>query len=210
MAAVVVLATAGQAAVAATLWVALATLGHRVPVGVVLLVVPLAKLGGLAPTPGGMGSSEAVLVMLLVATTGVGAVDASVAALLYRTTAFWLPAAVGGTATAWFVAVGGRDADGGNAGDATGDDAEAAGGPATTDCAGGDGAATGTTAGGHPKAVLVAAAAVAALVGVAVHRNGLLFEPASATVHLVHDAAVVLLAGVLAWTGLDRLAVGRQ
>jgi hypothetical protein len=63
------LSVAGHLAVASTLWVALAGLGFDARVAVVLLVIPLAKLAGFAPTPGGFGSAEAMLAALLLAVT---------------------------------------------------------------------------------------------------------------------------------------------
>jgi hypothetical protein len=63
------LSVAGHLAVASTLWVALAGLGFDARVAVVLLVIPLAKLAGLAPTPGGFSSAEAMLATLLLAVT---------------------------------------------------------------------------------------------------------------------------------------------
>jgi hypothetical protein len=62
---------AGQLAVAATLWVALAALGFVAPFVVILLIVLVAKVSDAAPTPGGFGSAEVLLMTLLVATTGV-------------------------------------------------------------------------------------------------------------------------------------------
>ncbi|HKJ60157.1 MAG TPA: lysylphosphatidylglycerol synthase transmembrane domain-containing protein [Halobacteriales archaeon] len=94
---------AGHLAVAATLWLSLAALGVRTPVADLLVVIPLAKLSGLSPTPGGAGSAEVLLAGLLVGVAGVPTATAAAAALVYRAAAFWVPTAIGGIATAWFV-----------------------------------------------------------------------------------------------------------
>ena len=101
--AVLILGVVGHLAVATTLWLALWTLGARVPVHDVVLVVPLAKVSGLSPTPGGTGSAAVLLTGLLVALTGVDAATATGAALLYRAAAFWVPTALGGAITVWLV-----------------------------------------------------------------------------------------------------------
>lgn len=97
------LGVAGHLAVAATLWLAVDALGVSASVPAVLVVVPLAKLSGLSPTPGGAGSAVVLLAGLLVAVAGVPAAEATAAALVYRTAAFWVPTAIGGVVTAGFV-----------------------------------------------------------------------------------------------------------
>jgi len=97
--AVLVLGVAGQVAVAATLWLSLAALGAAVSPLRVLVVVPLARLAGASPTPGGTASAEALLTGLLVAVGGVAAPVAAAAALVYRAAAFWIPTAGGGVVT---------------------------------------------------------------------------------------------------------------
>ena len=93
------LATFGQLSVAAALWTALAALGVDQPLLAVFLVVPLAKVSGLVPTPGGVGSAEVVLSGLLVAVMGIPAAPATAAALVYRGTVYWVPTALGAVAT---------------------------------------------------------------------------------------------------------------
>ena len=101
--AALLLGGAGHLAVVATLWLSLAALGVRTPIADVLVVIPLAKLSGLSPTPGGAGSAEVLLAGLLVGVAGVPAATAAAAALVYRAAAFWVPTAIGGIATAWFL-----------------------------------------------------------------------------------------------------------
>ena len=97
----------GQLAVASTLWVALAALGTDAPFALVLLFIPVAKLGGAAPTPGGFGSAEAMLTALMTATLGIDVAVAGAAALLYRASAFWVPSLLGGVVTtAFFIGAG--------------------------------------------------------------------------------------------------------
>jgi hypothetical protein len=95
------LGVAGQGLVAGTLWFALAALGVDVALPVVLVVVPVAKLSGLSPSPGGTGSAEVVLSGLLATVTGVSVPLATAAALLYRAAAFWMPTLVGGVVAVW-------------------------------------------------------------------------------------------------------------
>lgn len=97
--AVFALATFGQVSVVAALWTALDALGVDQPLLAVFLVVPLAKVSGFVPTPGGLGSAEVVLSGLLVATLGVPAAPATAAALVYRGTVYWVPTALGAVAT---------------------------------------------------------------------------------------------------------------
>lgn len=93
------LATFGELSVAAVLWTALDALGVTQPLPAVLLLVPLARVSGLVPTPGALGSAEVVLSGLLVALMGVPAAPATAAALVYRATAYWIPTALGAVAT---------------------------------------------------------------------------------------------------------------
>jgi uncharacterized membrane protein YbhN (UPF0104 family) len=97
---VLVAAVAGQAAVVATLALALRAVGAGVPLLAVVAVVPVARLAGLSPTPGGTASAETLLTGLLVAVGGVVAPVAVAAVLLYRAAAFWVPTLVGGLLTA--------------------------------------------------------------------------------------------------------------
>ncbi|MFB6152574.1 MAG: YbhN family protein [Haloarculaceae archaeon] len=80
----------------AALWLSLFAFGQVVPFAVVLLVVPMGALAGITPLPGGLGGIEAVLVALLVSTTGIPAGVASAAVLVHRGATYWAPTVVGG------------------------------------------------------------------------------------------------------------------
>jgi uncharacterized membrane protein YbhN (UPF0104 family) len=105
--AVLALGVAGQLAVATTLWLSLAALGASVSPANVLVVVPVARLAGASPTPGGTASAEALLTGLLVAVGGTTVPVAAAAALVYRAAAFWLPTLGGGVVTAVLLAASG-------------------------------------------------------------------------------------------------------
>ncbi|PSQ60019.1 hypothetical protein BRD18_02060 [Halobacteriales archaeon SW_7_71_33] len=174
----------GQLAVASTLWIALAALGVEASLAVVLLVIPVAKLGGVAPTPGGFGSTTALLTALLVATVGVEAAVAGAAAFLYRLGTYWLPAVGGGVAAAWYALTP----------------------PASRREVTG---ATSAAAGTARTALLVVSGVVVALFVGAVHGRGLLVEPTSPVVHAARDGALVVLCFGLAWgtlRGVDDLS----
>ncbi|WP_170864887.1 lysylphosphatidylglycerol synthase transmembrane domain-containing protein [Halogranum amylolyticum] len=196
------LGIAGHLAVASTLWVALAVLGFDAPMAVVLLVIPLAKLSGIAPTPGGFGSAEALLGTLLVSTTAVGAPVAGAAALLYRASAFWVPSFVGGLAVGWFVVTGNEhsagtqpprdapsDVDGMVASDS--DDWFTPGSRATV-----------------PRILLAVTVSISVLSVVVLHRSHILVEPNSILVHVIRDTSVVVVSFVLTWVLLNRLSRG--
>lgn len=184
LAAVFALGLAGHLTAATALWMALAALGVRAPLAVVLLLVPLAKLGGVAPTPGGLGSVEPLLTALLVATTGAGGADAGAAVLLYRASAFWLPALVGGLATGWAVTV----PAGSRARPVDADERPTADGRQAL-----------------PRLLVAGAVGLSALLVVAVHRQRLLVEPQSILVHLVRDAALVVVTVATVWALAGRL-----
>ncbi|MDR5656194.1 lysylphosphatidylglycerol synthase transmembrane domain-containing protein [Halodesulfurarchaeum sp. HSR-GB] len=76
--------------------VALWGLGGPVPLATLLIVIPVGKLAGFMPLPGGFGSIEATLVALLVATTPVDSGLATAAVLLHRAATYWLPTLLGG------------------------------------------------------------------------------------------------------------------
>lgn len=92
--------TVGWTVLASTLWVALWAVGHPVPIEAPLFIVPLTTVTDLVPLPGGVGSVDAALVLLLVATTGVPAATATAAVLLHRAASFLLPVVLGGVAVA--------------------------------------------------------------------------------------------------------------
>jgi hypothetical protein len=192
------LSVAGHLAVAAALYVALAALGVETSLAAVLLVIPIAKLGGVAPTPGGFGSAETLLAMLLVSTAGVAPPVAGAAVLLYRGAAFWLPTLVGGLVTGW-IAVAERVAAPppeqprpGAGGDGPSARADVpAGSPSTV-----------------PRLLLLLAVALAVLVALAMHRRDLVVEPDSVVVHLTRDAAIVVAVLAPTWFLLHRLPDG--
>jgi hypothetical protein len=76
--------------------VALWGLGGPVPLATLMIVVPVGKLAGFVPLPGGFGSIEATVVALLVATTPAGSGLATAAVLLHRAATYWLPTILGG------------------------------------------------------------------------------------------------------------------
>lgn len=202
LAVVFALSIAGQLAVAASLWIALATIGFDAPIAIVLLIIPIGKLAGIAPTPGGFGSSEALLAVLLIATTGVVAPIAGAAVLLYRASAFWVPSLVGGLVTGWFIVVGnasGRDLDqprtvpGGHDGTlpSVGDESIPTPGQSTV-----------------PRILIGLAVSLAVLVTVVVHRSHLVVEPNSIVVHAIRDTSLVVLSFILTWALLHRLPRG--
>ncbi|MFB6135359.1 MAG: YbhN family protein [Halobacteriaceae archaeon] len=91
---------AGWALLAAALWLSLYAVGARVSPVAPLVVVPLSMLAVLVPLPGGVGSVEAALVVLVVGATGVPPVTATAAALVYRGVTYWLSVVLGGGVTA--------------------------------------------------------------------------------------------------------------
>ncbi|MFB6077933.1 MAG: YbhN family protein [Halarchaeum sp.] len=90
--------TLGWALSSATLWFALYAVGYEVPVAVALLVVPLAMVADLVPTPGGIGSVDAALVLLVVTTAAVPATAATAAVFFHRASTYLLPTLLGGLA----------------------------------------------------------------------------------------------------------------
>jgi uncharacterized protein (TIRG00374 family) len=64
------------------------------------VVVGAVLLGGLAPTPGGVGVQEAVLAAGLVG-VGLSSNDAAAAAVIYRIVTFALPPFWGAASLAW-------------------------------------------------------------------------------------------------------------
>jgi uncharacterized membrane protein YbhN (UPF0104 family) len=93
------LAVAGQLTVVLVLYLALEFLWDP-PFALVLFVVPLSRTAAAVPTPGGIGSTEALLTGLLVTVGDATPAVAGAAAVLYRVTAFWIPALFGGVAAA--------------------------------------------------------------------------------------------------------------
>lgn len=92
--------TIGWFCLVCSLWLSLYSLGQPVPIAALLVVIPLGAVASIAPLPGGLGGIEAVLVLLLVPTTGVSAGVAGAAVLVHRTAVYWLPIVLGGVAAA--------------------------------------------------------------------------------------------------------------
>lgn len=88
----------GWALLSAMLWLSFVALGHRVSFEATLFIVPLATVADVVPVPGGIGSIDAALVLLLVATTGTPAAVATAAVILYRGASYLLPVVLGGAA----------------------------------------------------------------------------------------------------------------
>ncbi|WP_230198663.1 lysylphosphatidylglycerol synthase transmembrane domain-containing protein [Halopiger djelfimassiliensis] len=66
---------------------------------VLFFVVSASMLAGYIPSPGGLGSIEAVLTGLLVALLALGSTEAYAVALTYRLSTYWLAVVAGGLAT---------------------------------------------------------------------------------------------------------------
>ncbi|MFB6141144.1 MAG: YbhN family protein [Halosimplex sp.] len=86
----------GWLAMCTSLWLSLFALGHPVPFSAVLLVVPMGAVAGMTPLPGGLGGVDAVLIALLVSTTGITSGVAGAAVLVHRGATYVFPTVVGG------------------------------------------------------------------------------------------------------------------
>jgi uncharacterized protein (TIRG00374 family) len=92
---------ASQLVLAVTMWLSVMAFGGDIGLGAALaVVVGAVLLGGLAPTPGGIGVQEAVLVAGLVG-LGVSSSEATAAAIIYRIVTFFLPPAWGLVSLRW-------------------------------------------------------------------------------------------------------------
>ena len=171
------LALGGQLAVGATLWIGLRSLGAEPSLALVLLIVPVAKLSGVAPTPGGLGTATAVLTGLLVTLTAIDVVTAAAAALLYRTAAFWVPTLSGGLALLFLLAVPARS----GASTAPASDANRS----------------------DTRLAFALAGGLATLFLVGVHLRNTLIEPTSPFVHVVRDGGVAFLRFAVLWLGFQ-------
>ncbi|MFC5366086.1 lysylphosphatidylglycerol synthase domain-containing protein [Salinirubrum litoreum] len=98
LALVALLGCLGEVAVAGALWIALSAVGAPVPLSLAVVILPIARVAAVLPTPGGTGGVESMLVWLLVVTTDTAAATAAGGVLLYRLVAFWFPLGVGGLA----------------------------------------------------------------------------------------------------------------
>ncbi|MFB6131458.1 MAG: YbhN family protein [Salinigranum sp.] len=94
-----VASTAGWVLQATVLWLSLFAVGHRVPIEIPLFVAPLVTVTDLVPLPGGVGSVETALILLLVAVAGVSPTTATAAALVHRGATFLMPLLLGGATT---------------------------------------------------------------------------------------------------------------
>jgi len=86
----------GWLAMCTSLWLSVYALGHTVPFSAVLLVVPMGAVAGMTPLPGGLGGVDAVLIALLVSTTGITGGVAGAAVLVHRGATYVFPTVVGG------------------------------------------------------------------------------------------------------------------
>lgn len=91
-----VFATVGWLLLSVCLWVSLVAIGESVPLAVTAFVVPVVNVTDLVPLPGGVGTVEPVLVLLLDVAAAVPLAEATAAVLVYRTATYWLPVVVGG------------------------------------------------------------------------------------------------------------------
>jgi glycosyltransferase 2 family protein len=83
------------------MWFSVIAIGEQISLGASLaVVVGAVMLGGLAPTPGGVGVQEAVLAAGLVG-VGVSPNDATAAAIIYRIVTFALPPFWGAASLGW-------------------------------------------------------------------------------------------------------------
>ena len=89
-------ATAGWTLLAASLWLSLYAVGHAIPAGLALFLVSLVTVGELVPLPGGVGTSESLFVVLLVALAGTPPAAATAGVLVHRGATYWFPVVLGG------------------------------------------------------------------------------------------------------------------
>jgi uncharacterized protein (TIRG00374 family) len=92
------LSALGWVGLAGSLWLSLFALGHPVALAAPLVAIPLGSMASVTPLPGGLGGIEAVLVALLVPTTGLAPATVGAAVLVHRGATYWLPVVVGGAA----------------------------------------------------------------------------------------------------------------
>jgi uncharacterized protein (TIRG00374 family) len=90
------LSTLGMVTQASAMWLAFSALGATIPVYVPFFVIPVGTMASVGPTPGGLGGIESVHILLLTATTSVGAPVVAAAVVIHRIGGFWLTMIVGG------------------------------------------------------------------------------------------------------------------
>ncbi|MFC4440054.1 MULTISPECIES: lysylphosphatidylglycerol synthase transmembrane domain-containing protein [Natrialbaceae] len=101
--------TSGWLCLSLALWLAAYAVGYGIPPEAALFIVPLGAITNILPLPGGLGNVESVFILLLIATAGVPAVEATAVTLLYRAATYWLPLLFGaGSATVSHFARGDR------------------------------------------------------------------------------------------------------
>lgn len=83
---------------AGVLWLSLYAVGITVPLVVPVFVVSLLTLVDVFPLPGGLGTADLSLVVLIVAVTGTPATTATAAALVFRSATLLFPILLGGVA----------------------------------------------------------------------------------------------------------------
>ncbi|QLG28996.1 flippase-like domain-containing protein [Halorarum halophilum] len=92
--------TLGWLLQATVLWIALAAVGASVPVAVPVFVVSTVAVTDFVPLPGGIGAVDATLVALLVTVTGVPAATATAGALIFRSATLLFSTVLGGVTVA--------------------------------------------------------------------------------------------------------------
>jgi hypothetical protein len=78
-----------------SLWFMVASVAEPVSVLTILLIIPVARISNLAPSPGGSGFYEITMAGLLVLTSEISLGHAVSAALLYRLGTFYVGLSVG-------------------------------------------------------------------------------------------------------------------
>ena len=73
-------------------------LGIRLPIALVLFVVPVSGLAGVVPLPGGLGSFEVMLAGILAMLTGLELASVAAIVVLHRLCSYWFVLFVGGIA----------------------------------------------------------------------------------------------------------------
>ncbi len=100
LAAALALSTLGMVLQGTAMWLTFRALAAPIPLYVPFFVIPVGTMAAVGPTPGGLGSIESVHVVLLTATTGVGAPVVAAAVVIHRVGGFFLTMTVGGGALA--------------------------------------------------------------------------------------------------------------
>lgn len=80
----------------AMLWLSFFALGQRIPLPVVLLVIPIGNVASIAPFPGGLSGIESVFIVLLGSLTSVNLAVITAAVVVYRTLVYGVPTLIGG------------------------------------------------------------------------------------------------------------------